>query len=406
MSSNKKAIQNYILKSTKPGALYSLHKLKKVPNLNFDKDALQKVFEENETLRQFYSKNKISKVKTIRNGYASYPLERIHIDLCEMTDEKHGKSDFRYILFAIDNFSRYVFYVFLSSKTADEMENAAKSLLEQMEPFRYLTMNTFSTFMADLGTEFITKFKNYLHSKGHFFVNLASSDSKAFYCERFIRTYRELLKIARTDADLRQLKFDDWVSLTPTVIQIYNITPHDSLKNRSPTEYINLENDTVKIENSKRQALNKQQFLHTVKNVELDTEIERPTTVKTISTKFKVNDYVRITQTKKHIFAKGSETPKISLEIFKIYKIRLPLLNSKKLPLYFIQDMTERPITGAFREDELVFLRPTSKHHPLNPHFRKSIRSVVTTLGTKGRGSERFKVNFNGKSSTCLFFYL
>jgi hypothetical protein len=395
-------IKNYILNSKNPGALYSLHRLKQVPNLNFDKDALLKVYEENDTLRQFYNRSKISKKRTTRNAYANYPLERIHIDLCEMTNEKHGESDFRYILFAVDNYSRYVFYVFLKSKKAEEMEAAAKSLLSQMKPFRNLSMNQSSLFMADLGTEFITKFKKHLESEGHFFQNLASSESKAFYAERFIRTYRELLKVKRTDADLKQLKKDDWVSLTPDVIEIYNVTPHSSLKFHSPIEYINLEKASVQSENSKRKSLSKQDFLKTIKsapsNVDVDANEVEVTNVKTVKTKFSVGDYVRITKTKRNVFAKGSETPNISLEIFKVYKVRLPLLDSSKLPLYFLKDMTDKTIAGGFREDELVFIRPTSKHHPLNQHFVKSIRSVIATIQPKGKSKdESFKVNFNGE---------
>ena len=401
MTDKEKDIKEYVLNSNKPGALYSLHRLKKVPNLNFNEADLLKVYQENETLRQFYNRNKISKKKTVRNAFASYPLERVHIDLCEMSNERHGKTDFRYILFAVDNYSRYVFYVFLKSKTAGEMESAAKSLLSQMLPFRQLSMSRTSTFMADLGTEFITKFKSVLSDRGHLFVNLASSDSKAFYAERFIRTYRELLKVKRTDADLRQLERDDWVSLTPDIIKIYNITPHSSLNFKSPKEYIELEKSTVKSENLKRESLTKLDFLKTVKNSSEQTDRQ----IKTISTKFKVDDYVRITKTKKNIFAKGSETPNVSLEIFKVYKVRLPLLNSAKLPLYFLKDMTQKPITGGFRQDELVYVRPESRHHPLNPNFQRSIRSVVATLKTRGArgGQESFKVNFNGKSLLALF---
>lgn len=399
---SQKEIKNYILNSKQPGALYSLHRLKKVPNLKFNKDALLNVYEENETLRQFYNKSKISKSKTVRNAFASYPLERIHIDLCEMTNEKHGESKFRYILFAVDNYSRYVFYVFLESKTRDEMESAAESLLNQMKPFRNLSMNQSSVFLADLGTEFITKFKNFLLTHGHFFVNLASSDSKAFYAERFIRTFRGLLKVKRTAADLKQSKKDDWVSLTPDIIKIYNSTPHCSLNFQSPTQYINLEKGSVQSENSKRKSLSKSEFLKYVKNSENVTQ----TNVKTVKTKFNVDDYVRITKTKKNIFAKGSETPNISLEIFKVYKVRQPLLDSSKLPLYFLKDMTDKAITGGFREDELVFIRPTSKHHPLNSNFVKSIRSVIATVRPKNKSKdEYFKVNFNGKKQKIIYFF-
>lgn len=408
MSKNEKNIQNYILNSNKPGALYSLHKLKKVPNLKFDNAALLKAYEESDTLRQFYNTSKIPKNQTVRNGYACYPLERIHIDLCEMTEARHGKSVYRYILFAVDNYSRYVFYVFLKSKEADEMENAAVSLLKQMEPFRKLSLNKSSTFLSDLGTEFVTTFKKKLHEAGHFFYNLASSDSKAFYAERFIRTYRHLLKVKQTSTDLQlnknKNKNDSWESLTPSIIEIYNKSPHASLNDMSPLQYIKFEKSTIKNDNSKKRknSLTKNDFLKSLNStVTLDTS-NNVDTIRTDNSKFKINDYVRITKTKKNIFSKGSETPNVSLEIFKVYKIRQALFNSKKLPLYFLKDMLDKPITGGFREDELVFVKPTSRHHPSNPKFQKSIRTIVSKISAKNTADEKFKVNFNGKFK--LFF--
>jgi hypothetical protein len=405
-NSQNKKIQNYILNSNEPGALYSLHKLKKVPNLKFDNAALLKAYEESDTLRQFYNTSKLPKKSTIRNGYACYPLERIHIDLCEMTDKRHGKSPYRYILFAVDNYSRYVFYVFLKSKQSDEMENAAVSLLKQMEEFRKLSLNKFSTFLSDLGTEFITTFKNKLNEAGHLFYNLASSDSKAFYAERFIRTYRHLLKVKQTATDLQQKENDSWDSLTPNIIEIYNKSPHASLNNMSPLQYIKFEKSTIENDNSKKRknALSKNEFLKKVNStVTLDTA-KTADTVSANNSKFKINDCVRITKTKKNIFSKGSETPNVSLEIFKVYKIRQALFNSKKLPLYFLKDMLDKPITGGFREDELVFVDPTSRHHPSNVKFQKSIRNVVSKISAKNPANEKFKVNFNGTFK--LFFYI
>jgi hypothetical protein len=93
----------------------------------------------------------------------------------------------------------------------------------------------------------------------------------------------------------------------------------------------------------------------------------------------------------------------VSLEIFKVFKIRHALFNSKKLPLYFLKDMLDKPIMGGFREDELVFVKPSSIHHPSNPKFQKSIRTVVKKIAAKNSESERFKVNFNGKFYILFF---
>ena len=80
MTNEQKKIQKYVLNSTAPGALYSLHRLKKVPNLKFKDAALLNAYEESDTLRQFYNTSKLPKSKTVRNAYACFPLERIHID--------------------------------------------------------------------------------------------------------------------------------------------------------------------------------------------------------------------------------------------------------------------------------------------------------------------------------------
>jgi len=165
---NAASLKKYVLDSTKPGALYSLHRLKKSlpPELMvggqrsqqqrgkkpFSKELEKKLkhfYTENAVLRQFYGTSKIPRNKTVRNAVAAYPLERLHIDLAEFT-AKHGKSDYRYLLVAVDNYSRYAFGVPLKSKRAGEMREAAENLLDQLRPFRHLTMSKHSLFMSDL----------------------------------------------------------------------------------------------------------------------------------------------------------------------------------------------------------------------------------------------------------------
>jgi hypothetical protein len=92
-----KLLKNYILNSNQPGALYSLSRLEKVKGLNLDKGKLKEFYRENNVLRQFYGAKNIPNKKIVRNGYACFPLERIHIDLCEMTKQQ-GKSKYKYIL--------------------------------------------------------------------------------------------------------------------------------------------------------------------------------------------------------------------------------------------------------------------------------------------------------------------
>ena len=240
---SREQIKRYVLQSNSPGALYSLSRLKKT-HPEFSSRDLIEFYRENDVLRQFYGAKNIPKKKLVRNGYATYPLERIHIDLCEMTRQQ-GNSPYKYILFAVDNYSRYAFFVLLKSKKAHEMEGAAKQLLEQMSKFRTLSFNKSSVFMSDLGTEFVTTFKQVLLSRGHFFVNLATSHSKAFYVERFIRTFRTLLRIKQTSLDLDNRDFERWDTLVGDVLETYNCTPHNSLRYSTPLDYITLQKKTI-----------------------------------------------------------------------------------------------------------------------------------------------------------------
>lgn len=383
MASTSLPIKDYVLNSANPGALYSLSRLSKVKNLKFDQDELKNFYRENNVLRQFYGAKNIPNKKTVRNGYASYPLERIHIDLCEMTKQQ-GKSKFKYILFAVDNFSRYVFYTLLVSKQSQVMAKAANDLLDEMKPFRTLSFNNSSVFLSDLGTEFITSFKKVLQHNGHYFVNLATSESKAFYAERFIRTFRTLLKIKQIALDLDKQENENWAALLPDIIKSYNATPHKSLQYQSPLDFIRLEKTAVRTTANlkKTNPQTKAEFFAALKLYEK----KRP---------FQLGDYVNITLAKKNVFSKGSEQTKIGLEIFKIYKIRPPILNPAKLAYYFLQDLTGQNITGGFYEKNLVLIPPSSRRHPLNKDFKKTIARVVSTKQVNRQTV--YKVTFNGK---------
>jgi hypothetical protein len=386
MTETTDKLQQYVLSSEKPAALYSKSRLQKVKDLDFDKAQLDNFYKENDVLRQFYGVKNIPKKKISRNGYACYPLERIHIDLCEMT-KKQGDSKFKYILFAIDNFSRYVFFVHLATKQAGEMGRAATNLLLQMKKFRRLGFNTKSIFLSDLGTEFITTFKKVLLEKGHSFVNLATSESKAFYAERFIRTFRTLLKVKQTALDLNQESFECWDKLTKVIVDIYNSTPHKSLGYVAPESAITLSKSMVKQTALLKPSFTKTEFLKSLDAIKRKVP-------------FKVGDYVNITLTRKNTFSKGSEQLRVGLEIFQIIKIRPPILDQSKLSYYFLKDLTGKAITGAFYESNLILIPTTSRRHPENPDFKKTIAKVVSVRKVKKK--DLYKVTYNGE----LFFII
>ena len=223
-------------------------------------------------------------------------------------------------------------------------------------------------------------FKRHLESCGHVLVNLTSSNSKAFYAERFIRTFRQLLAVKRSALDLSESELEDWEPLVEKILTIYNSTPHSSLNYLTPATVLSLKmNVTNRV--VKHDSQTKEEFM--VRHREGRNKVP-----------FAVGDYVRITKTKSHVFQKGSEKTKISLEIFRVAKIRPPILDQSKKSLYQLRDLNDKLIMGLFRENELVKVESTSRHHPLNPAFKLSIRNVVSRR--RVRGQDLLKVTFNG----------
>jgi chromodomain-containing protein len=98
--------------------------------------------------------------------------------------------------------------------------------------------------------------------------------------------------------------------------------------------------------------------------------------------KFKVNDIVRISKYK-HLFCKGY-TPNWTTELFKIIKIR------KTDPVtYMLEDMNNRPIEGAFYEQEL------SKTQLPNVYL---VQNILKTR--KRKGKEEVYVSWVGFDSS------
>ena len=224
-------------------------------------------------------------------------------------------------------------------------------------------------------------FKRRLESEGHILVNLASSNSKAFFAERFIRTFRQLLAVKRTALDLDESESEDWEPLVERILSIYNATPHSSLSFLTPADVLNFKKN-VTAQVTRHSGQTKGEFMARYR--ESRDKLS-----------FSVGDFVRITKTRGHAFQKSSENTKISLEIFKVAKIRPPILDDSKKNLYQLRDLNDKLILGLFRENELVRIASTSRHHPLHPDFKLSIRNVVSQRRLKGQ--EHYRVTFNGE---------
>lgn len=243
------------------------------------------------------------------------PNEQWDIDLMDMTEFSNENDGIKYVIMAIDVFSRFGYTIPIKNKTADTLVKALGGLFEQKKPHWIRT---------DKGGEFINnKIKKLLKDKniGHI---ITQNEPKANYAERFIKTMKnKIIKIMLKNNNLRYL--DDLEKLTYS----YNHTYHRSIKERPAnvtdenalliyqTQYI----DPLYPKGNK--VLKKKKF------------------------RFKIGEKVRIS----HLREKFSREYDVKWtgEVFTINK------RTKRdgIPVYYLDDYNGDEVKGTFYEAEL-----------------------------------------------------
>jgi transposase InsO family protein len=136
----------------------------------------------------------------------------------------------RYILTAIDLFSRFTFafaYTTLNSRVALDFFQK----LEIVSPFEILTVKT------DNGLEFLGEFDEYLTTKQikHFFSYPRTPKSNA-YIERFNRSIQEEFVDNNLEYFFETDKFNE--RMMEYLVYYNQVRPHKSLKNQTPLGYL------------------------------------------------------------------------------------------------------------------------------------------------------------------------
>lgn len=230
-------------------------------------------------------------------------------DLAQMDTYMKDNKHFKYFLVVIDCFSKYVWARPLKSKSADEVTNAFSAILKESKRIP-----------KNLNTDQATEFYNASFQKlmKQYNINHYStfSHKKAAIVERTIRTVKErLFKHFSLNGTYK------WIDILPSIIESYNTRKH-SVTKMKPCNV------------TKRQE---KALLNTVFNhIKITTN----------NPKFKIEDVVRISKAK-HVFEKGY-TPNWTTELFKIAEIKI-----SDPVTYLLKDMSDRPIRGAFYEQEL-----------------------------------------------------
>ena len=187
-------------------------------------------------LNQFtHTLHKPARKKFQRNRIVvSGPEEQMQADLVDMQMFSNENNGFKYILTAIDVFSKKAFAVLLKDKSANNIKIAFEEILKKTSPQKIQT---------DRGTEFKNNIVESFFAKHNiklFYTN--DEEIKCAVVERFNRTLKGKMFKYFTAAGKRR-----YIDVLPSLLAAYNNTYHSSIK-MTPNE-VTRENQATVFEN-------------------------------------------------------------------------------------------------------------------------------------------------------------
>ena len=264
--------------------------------------SIKNEIKQNQQLANELHKPIIRKFKK-RKVYSSFKDNIWCVDLADMQLISKYNKGTRYLLCAIDLFSKYAFVVPLKDKKGTTIAGAFQIILDNSK-------RKPNKMWVDQGSEFYNShFKKWL-KENNIEIYSTHNEGKSVVAERFIRTlenkiYKHLTAISK---NIYFIVLND-------IADEYNNTYHRTIKMKP----IHFKNDSFAEYNEESHEKNPQ---------------------------FKVGDHVRISKYK-NIFAKGY-TPKWREEIFVMKQIKNTVLWT-----YVISDLNGEEIVGSFCEKGL-----------------------------------------------------
>ena len=223
------------------------------------------------------------------------------VDLADMQSLSRKNKGIKYLLCAVDLYSKYAFVIPLENKKGISVTNGFNKIIKQSNVKS-------NKIWVDQGGEFYNNvFKKWL-SDNNIIMYSTYNEGKSVVAERFIRTLKS--KLYKLMAAIGKNVYYD---VLDDVVNKYNNTKHSTIKMK-PIDVGN---------NNKRVYIDE----HNKKN-----------------SRFKVDDRVRISKFK-NIFAEGY-TPNWSSEIFIVDKVNIKYT-------YNLKGLNDEEILGSFYDREL-----------------------------------------------------
>lgn len=248
--------------------------------------------------------------------YKHFKRYQFQMDLVEVQHLSTKNDGIRYLLNCIDIFTRYAFVRPLKDKSAKNVLDSFKSILEEAEIPPYMVV-------MDKGTEFTNKlFKDFCNKSNIKLVNPQASVHAAFI-ERFNRTLQLLMYKYMTDNETER-----YIDVLPDLVRTYNNRIHRMIKTTPQKAENNNNNEHLKLENIQKEQSSK---------------------IKRKKPNLEVGSYVRIAK-QKGKFSRSYDEQTMQ-EVFKIKSINL----SKPIPMYYLTDYDgKEDIKGGFYEFEIT----------------------------------------------------
>ena len=262
-----------------------------------------------------YTLHKHARLPKPRNPtFSYYKRYQFQIDLIELGNLSFANNEIKYLLGAIDIFTRFVFIEPLKNKTAQSFMNGFKAIMKRAGKFP-------KRILADKGGEIKNRiFQDYCKQNNILLIH-SENLTHAPFIERFNRTLKNIMF-----KFMDHYETDRYIEALSFLVYSYNHRKHRMI-GMSPAEAE---------KPGKTSAIRRMQEKYYAK-------------VRRIKPKFKVGQAVRISKFKDH-FDKGY-TQQFQEEIYKIKDVSTKL----PIPTYELQTLEEdETIIGNFYANELV----------------------------------------------------
>lgn len=284
----------------------------------------------------------IKNVKKFRK-VISYDKNNIwSLDLIQMDEFNNENDGFKYLLNAIDVYSRYVWSIPMKNKSAVETTKAFEEIIKKAK-------TTPDKLWTDSGKEFLNKNMDELRKKYNIDIYQTYGVAKAAIIERYNRSMKSLMyKLFTRNGNHR------WIDILDKIINKYNNRKHRGIQNYSPKQVYE-ENITL---------------------------YQKPEEKPKDKPKYKINDRVRVSY-KRQVFDK-SYLPNWTFEIFKIHEVK-----DTNPYMYVLKDYKGNIIKGSFYENEIKKTKQKEDVYLIN--------EVLKTKTIKGK--KFYLVNWMGYPS-------